>query len=119
MKGLISIFLLCLSCSKNNSTDSTPPVGLAGTAKIAPRLVYDVVIHEVITRDQFSYVRSGDKWFALVGVSLKVGQKIKIEEQAVFEDFHSKTLNRVFKKIIFANPLGLKPASDPTPIEPH
>src|SRR3989338_8110804 len=119
MKKGIFLCFLCLSCSKNKTEPSVPPVGLAGTAQIAPRLVNHVKVDEVITRDQFSYVRSGDIWFALVGVSLHVGQKIKIEEQAVFEDFQSKTLNRIFKKIIFGKPQGLKPANDPKPIEPH
>lgn len=119
MKFLILFLLFVLGCSKEKPIESVPPSGLAGSAKIASHQVYTGSVAEIIKRDQFVYVRLDQNWFALVGASLQVGQKVKIEEQAVFEDFHSKTLGRVFSKIIFGKLLEPKQANDPTPIEPH
>lgn len=109
MNFLIFILLLSLGCSKSKPVEPLPPLGLAGSGKIAPHQVYKGVVDEIIERDQFIYVRLDQLWFALVGAKLKISQKIVIEEQAVFEDFHSKTLNRVFPKIIFGKLLDPKP----------
>ena len=100
-KLFILSLLLGLGCTKASEPKSVPPVGLAGSAQTQPNKTYEGVINEVIQKDQFDYVRMDQTWFALVGTSLKVGQKVKIEAQVAFENFHSKTLNRTFAKIIF------------------
>ena len=78
-----------------------PPVGLAGANNIIVHPVHEGILDEVIYKDQFSYVRMAGKWFALVGGPFKKGQKVQIEEQAVIDQFRSKTLDRTFDKIIF------------------
>ena len=115
----ILLLLLGLGCTKANKPESPPPVGLAGAGKVAPSKVYDGVVSEVIQKDQFDYVRIDQTWFALVGASLKVGQKVKIESQVEFENFHSKTLNRTFPKIIFGKLILPAPANGPKRIETH
>lgn len=119
MNFLIFILLLSLGCSKSKPVESVPAPGLAGSGKITPHQVYKGIVDEIIERDQFIYVRLDQLWFALVGAKLKIGQRVTVEEQAVFEDFHSKTLGRVFPKIIFGKLLDPKPANGPTPIQPH
>ncbi|MBL4817751.1 MAG: hypothetical protein JKY15_00785 [Deltaproteobacteria bacterium] len=96
------LLLLLLSCQKSEAPKKhVPPTGMAGAQKLQKLKQHSGVVQEVIHKDQFSYVKVGDTWFALVDAPVKVGQKIQIEEQAVFNDFESKTLNRKFKKIIF------------------
>ncbi len=119
MKILIFLLLLSAACSKPQKPEPVPAVGLAGSDKISPNPIYEGLIDEVIERDQFDYVRIGQNWFALVGVSLKAGRQVKIEEQAVFDNFHSKTLNRTFQKIIFGKLVSPKPANGPKPVESH
>ena len=111
--------LLGLGCTKASQPEPAPPVGLAGAAQTQPNKVYEGVISEVIQKDQFDYVRIDKTWFALVGTSLKVGQKVKIESQVEFEHFHSKTLNKTFPKIIFGKLISPLPANGPKRIETH
>lgn len=106
MKVLICLLLLGIACSKPSKPEPVPPPGLAGSAGAATAKIYEGPVDEVIERDQFDYVRIGANWFALVGSSLKTGQKVKIEEQVVFDNFQSKTLNRTFSKIIFGKLLS-------------
>lgn len=113
------LVLLGLGCTKASEPESVPPVGLAGSAKVVPNKIHDGVISEVVEKDQFNYVRIDQTWFALVGTSLKVGQKVKIEAQVTFDNFHSKTLNRTFPKIIFGKLLSPEPANGPKRIETH
>jgi hypothetical protein len=63
-------------------------------------------LEAIHNKEGFSYLRvrkaqGNEEWVALVGATPKVGQDVVIEEQAVLTDFHSKSLNRVFGKIIF------------------
>lgn len=108
MRVLICLLLLGVACSKPSKLEPVPPVGLAGSAQAGPVKVYEGQVDEVIKRDQFDYVRVGSNWFALVGAALKTGQFVKIEEQVVFDNFQSKTLNRTFPKIIFGKLISLK-----------
>lgn len=119
MKALICLMLFCVACSKPSEPEPVPPSGLAGSAKVLSHQIYDGFVNEVIKRDQFMYVRLGSNWFALIGVSVKKGQKIKIEEQAVFNNFHSKTLNRTFPKIIFGKLVLPGQVNGPKPVKPH
>lgn len=111
--------LLGLGCTKGSMPESAPPVGLAGSGKVTPNKIYDGVVSEVVQKDQFDYVRVDQTWFALVGTSLKVGQKVTIEAQVAFDNFHSKTLNRTFPKIIFGKLLSPVPANGLKRIETH
>jgi hypothetical protein len=119
MRVLICLLLLNVACSKPPKQEPVPPPGLAGSAQVGPAKNYEGLVEEVIERDQFDYVRIGSNWFALVGASLKTGQKVKIEEQVVFDNFQSKTLNRTFPKIIFGKLLSPKPANSPKPVKSH
>lgn len=101
MRVLVLFALFSIACSKPSKQEPVPPSGLAGSAQTKPIKIHEGWVDEVIERDQFDYVRIGSNWFALVGASLKTGQKVKIEEQVIFENFQSKTLNRTFPKIIF------------------
>jgi hypothetical protein len=115
----ILLLLLGLACTKASQPETVPPVGLAGSGKVTPNKVYDGVVSEVIEKDQFDYIRIDQTWFALVGTSLKAGQKVKIEAQVAFDNFHSKTLNRTFPKIIFGKLLSPQPVNGPKRIETH
>ena len=99
---LAFIWLFVIACQKSEVPKHTaPPVGMAGTQKLQKQKIHAGVVEELIHRDQFSYVKVNNTWFALVDAPVKIGQKVQIEEQAVFNNFESKTLNRKFEKIIF------------------
>ncbi len=95
------ILLLISACTDQKKAEPVPPSGPAGQAKLKAAVFHEGVASEVIRKDQFSYVRVGEDWYALVAADVRPGQRVKIEEQAIFNDFESKTLHRVFKKIIF------------------
>ncbi|MES2503854.1 MAG: hypothetical protein V4534_03145 [Myxococcota bacterium] len=119
---LSPLFLIVLVAGCTDSAKpepALPPVGLAGSQKLQAAAKYRGAVKEVIEKEQFSYVRVGDNWFALVGVKLKKGEMVSIEEQAVFNNFQSKTLNRTFKKIIFGILLEPKQKSDIKAIPLH
>ena len=95
------ILILISACTEQKKPGPVPPSGPAGQAKLKASTFREGVAKEVIRKDQFSYVRVGEDWYALVAADVRPGQRVKIEEQAVFNDFESKTLHRTFKKIIF------------------
>ncbi len=95
------ILLLISACTDQKKPEPVPPSGPAGQAKLKAAVFHEGVASEVIRKDQFSYVRVGEDWYALVAADIRPGQRVKIEEQAVFNGFESKTLHRTFKKIIF------------------
>ncbi len=102
-------------------TQDVPPAGLAGSLNLGDdgrrqeaikkaRPIISGKVEEVILRESFSYVRlkvseDREEWVALVHSNVKVGDTIKVEEQAVLTDFQSKSLNRTFAKIIFGTVL--------------
>lgn len=79
---------------------------LAEAQKNRPIITGKVV--EAIYKEGFAYVRlegSADSstWIAIVNQKPTVGQTISVQEQAVLTDFHSKSLDRTFEKIIFGS----------------
>lgn len=97
----LSLLIFLAACNAPKKQEPVPVQGLAGAQKLQAMTKHQGKIDEVINKDQFTYVRIGVDWFALVGVSVKKGDRVVIEEQAVFNEFHSKTLGRRFKKIVF------------------
>lgn len=124
MKKLSFVFTLLLiaACSKSSkeqkADEATPPAGMAGShhAAITPeeqalaeaqkhRKVFKGKVEEAIYKEGFAYVRlDANKesiWVAVVNQKPVVGDQITVQEQAVLTDFHSKSLDRTFPKIIF------------------
>ena len=132
ISSLILLSILCLSCTKTSDAPAAksevPPAGLAGTqpgtitadhsndtpeqralaqAQLNRRVIKGKVV-EAIYKEGFAYVRlemNGDSstWVAIVNQKPSVGESISVQEQAVLSDFHSKSLDRTFAKIIFGS----------------
>lgn len=133
ISALLLLAILSLSCTKTSETPvakgEIPPAGLAGTsqpgtittdhsndtpeqralrqAQLNRRVIKGKVV-EAIYKEGFAYVRlemNGDSstWVAIVNQKPNVGESISVQEQAVLSDFHSKSLDRTFAKIIFGS----------------
>ena len=127
---LLSFVGGCPKSSGNASKDEIPPAGLAGTGERAGsintdhppqtaeqnalaqaklnRPIITGKIVEAIYKESFAYVRlevgsNADTWVAIVNQKPTIGQVIKVQEQAVLKDFHSKSLDRTFDKITFGS----------------
>jgi hypothetical protein len=121
---------LSVCCQKKSSAlEGAPPSGLAGRHNVlahsndgaAPtplkpvedqpkssrRLLSGRVIETIEQKTGVSYVRlrlsdgGSEIWVALVGAQTTRGQHILVEEQATMNNFHSKSLNRNFDRLIF------------------
>jgi len=120
----LAIFALVLisACSKSSTeekaNEATPPAGMAGShhSTMTPdeqalaeaqkhRKIFRGKVEEAIYKEGFAYVRldanSESIWVAVVNQKPVVGDQIAVQEQAVLTDFHSKSLDRTFPKIIF------------------
>ena len=74
-----------------------------GTAAFAASLTGEVL--EVRDVPPYTYLRlktpAGETWAAVTQAPVKKGQQVSIDNPAVMENFHSKTLDRTFDKIVF------------------
>ncbi|QOP45560.1 GW dipeptide domain-containing protein [Sulfurimonas paralvinellae] len=70
----------------------------------------------------YTYIKVSDKgqsyWIVMTQRSLKPGDTIKYSEQGWMQNFHSKTLNRTFDKILFAADVTTQ-KSQKTPAKPN
>ncbi len=110
----LSLLLSLVNCTESCSPEKKmPPAGLAGSAlskeqaeNKKERNIIEGTILEVIKKEGFSYLHiqtlQGEKeWVAILESNAVVGNNVLIEEQVVLTDFHSKSINRTFPKIIF------------------
>lgn len=127
MRILSVAVLICLTLACTKSSDKTeqrkeiPPAGMAGSNQ-APdagreqtlaeaqknRRVLKGKVIEAIYKEGFAYVRldiekDDSVWVAIVNQKPTVGEYISVQEQAVLTDFHSKSLDRTFTKIVFGS----------------
>lgn len=124
---ILSLQLAIMACNRAPKGDEAdvPPAGLAGANQKAGsinldhpptagathdphRAVLKGKVVEAIYKEGFAYLRLelNDKestWVAIVNQKPTVGQLIAVQEQAVLSDFHSKSLDRTFSKIVFGS----------------
>jgi len=76
------------------------------TASLFGASTHTAKVLETMNSGGYSYmkVQEGQKsfWIAMTQRDTKVGQNISFSEQGWMQNFHSKTLNRTFKSILFA-----------------
>ncbi|HSQ71978.1 MAG TPA: hypothetical protein VLM87_06110, partial [Rubrivivax sp.] len=76
---------------------------LLGSSAFAAALKGEVL--EVRDVAPYTYLRlmtpAGQTWAAVTQAPVKVGAQVTIENPAVMENFHSKTLDKTFDKIVF------------------
>jgi hypothetical protein len=106
------------SCQEQKPKEDVPPAGIAGSrhVTVSPeeqalaeakknRRVLKGKVVEAIYKEGFAYIRletpSETSWVAIVKQKPVVGDVIAVQEQAVLTDFHSKSLDKTFPKIIF------------------
>lgn len=62
---------------------------------------------ETLNSGGYTYIKVQDDakvyWIAMTARRVNIGERISYDEQGWMKDFHSKTLNRTFKKILFAS----------------
>lgn len=67
---------------------------------------HQAVITETMSSGGYTYMKVQEKnksyWIAMTQRNVKKGDTIKYAEQGWMQNFHSKTLNRTFEKILFA-----------------
>ncbi len=87
MKKILSVLLITMSLMASSTH----------TAKVV----------ETLNSGGYSYIKvqEGSKlyWIAMTQRPVKVGEGISYNEQGWMQNFHSKTLNRTFDKILFAS----------------
>ena len=64
-------------------------------------------VAETFNSAGYTYMRvqtadSGDVWAAVMETSVAIGSTVSLTESLTMHDFHSKSLNRTFDKIVFA-----------------
>ena len=68
--------------------------------------VHQAKVQETMSSGGYTYMKVKDGndiyWIAMTQRSVKPGDTIKFNEQGWMQNFHSKTLNRTFDKILFA-----------------
>ena len=76
------------------------------TASLFGASTHTAKVLETMSSGGYTYmkVQDGKKeyWIAMTQRDVKVGQSISYSEQGWMQNFHSKTLNRTFKTILFA-----------------
>jgi len=69
--------------------------------------VHSAKVIEAINSGGYTYIKvkegSEQYWIAMTQREVKKGESIKYNEQGWMQQFHSKTLNRTFDKILFAS----------------
>ncbi|WP_297441055.1 hypothetical protein [Sulfurimonas sp.] len=68
--------------------------------------IHQATVEETLNSGGYTYMKVKDGndiyWIAMTQRDVKVGDSIKYNEQGWMQNFHSKTLNRDFAKILFA-----------------
>ena len=75
------------------------------TAQVSKQIVGKVA--ETFNSAGYTYLRvqtanAGDVWAAVMETSVAVGATVSMTESLTMHDFHAKSLNRTFDKIVFA-----------------
>ena len=108
-KFILSALLLCATNllaygSKTNKDGFRQTRILSNEITNASEQVTGIVI-ETIDAKTYTYLRlkgeKGEFWAASTSVSLKKGEKVILDKIYPMDNFHSKTLDRTFKRILF------------------
>jgi hypothetical protein len=114
----LALLSACSKSCKDAAKEEVPPSGMAGShhTTMTPeeraladaqkqRKVLKGEVIEAIYKEGFAYILlktdAETTWVAVVKQKPAVGDKVAVQEQAVLKDFHSKSLDRTFDKIIF------------------
>jgi len=77
---------------------------------------------EALNSGGYTYIKvqegSESYWIAMTERAVTKGATIKYNEQGWMQDFHSKTLNRTFDKILFASDASTASALQKAPVKP-
>lgn len=76
---------------------------------------HDAKVLESLNSGGYTYIKVQDAneryWIAMTQRKVRVGEHIKYNEQGWMRNFHSKTLNRTFEKLLFASDASAAPLS--------
>ena len=79
-------------------------------------------IIEALNSGGYTYIKvqegSESYWIAMSQRTAKIGATIEYNEQGWMQDFHSKTLNRTFDKILFASDASTATTVKQVPVKP-
>ncbi len=99
--------------SQAASAPAAPPIDVKALEEKAEAEGLPGKVIEVLQVDEYSYlkVNTGFKeaWVAATKVDAKAGDKVMVKGGVLMSNFHSKTLNRTFEEIYFANDVRVTP----------
>ena len=108
MKIICMILLLCLLAMgiyPGADVSANPPQADSGKANVLSGKVL-----ETMDSGRYTYVlleeEDGNLWVAIPRMEVKTGQEISLRNGIEMKDFESKTLDRIFPKIIFSGGLA-------------
>ncbi len=85
------------------------------TASLFGASTHTAKVLETMSSGGYTYMKVQENqkkyWIAMTQRDAKVGQSVSFSEQGWMRNFHSKTLNRTFKSILFAGNASAKPAA--------
>lgn len=114
---LISVaLLLTIGCTKTPpSAKPVPPTGIAGAQHEPTQNKNDIhefkkaqgIVLDAQQKTGFNYIElkttDGTEWFVVLDGSIKKGDHVTLRRDIVKKDFHSKVLDRTFKKLTFGS----------------
>lgn len=85
-------------------------------------VTHSAKVVEALNSGGYTYIKvqegSESYWIAMTERAVTKGATIKYNEQGWMQDFHSKTLNRTFDKILFASDASTATAAQKAPSKP-
>lgn len=115
LAAILVVTALLTGCDKGETQTATPtaPAQAPSTAKTAAPQTESLMgqVAEVLQTDSYTYARieanGVSHWCATNKMALEVGQTVLVPPSMELKDYHSKSLDRTFDRIIFADRLAI------------
>ena len=116
MKKLMIAFLACAATSVLAYGNKTNKEGFKQTRILSNEITNSSeqvtgIVLETINAKSYTYLRlkgeKGEFWAASNSVNIKNGEKVILDKVYPMDNFHSKTLDRTFKRILFVQNIAV------------
>ncbi len=97
---------------------NTAPTATTAAQQEPPSINVEGTVAEVLEGGGFTFMKiktaAGEKWASVPQIPVKKGDRVKLISAFPFPNFHSKSLDRTFKEMIFASGIeGRQPTDRP------